>query len=84
MNPYDPPQSETPLANAAPTKSRKSNLRALIVPAFIGGVIGSVLLAPLTRGPGDPSGHGIAFGLGGLFSLFAAIVFQVARRKSQT
>jgi len=85
VNPYDPPQSDSkPLPQFAPPNSRKSNLWSLLVPAFVGGLIGSALLAPLTRGPGDPTGHGIAFGLGGLISLFAAIVFRSAWRRSHT
>lgn len=83
MNPYDPPQSKSmPARDTVATKPAKSNIRSLVIPALVGGVMGAILLAPITRGPGDPTGHGIAFGLGGLLSLLAAIVFRAVWRRT--
>lgn len=84
MNPYDPPASESTPRNVADKPKLKTNLRSLLIPTFVGAVIGSILLAPVTRGPGDPTGHGIAFGLGGLVSLLVAIAFRAFVRSKRT
>ena len=84
MNPYDPPEIETAQPDLGVKPNAKADLRSLLVPAFVGALVGSIVLAPITRGPGDPTGHGIAFGLGGLISLIGAIVFRAVRRSSRS
>ena len=82
MNPYDPPHSNSPKQDVGVKPKVRTNLRALLIPTFVGALVGSIVLAPITRGPGDPTGHGIAFGLGGLLSLIGAIVFRSVRRSN--
>lgn len=82
VNPYNPPETDL-VTTASGVPKRKSNLRSLLIPSFLGAVVGSFMLAPITRGPGDPTGHGIAFGLGGIISLFAAITVRALKRQLQ-
>ena len=82
LNPWDPPSTESVMTVKGGSK-RKTNLRSLLIPTFIGAFVGSFLLAPMTRGPGDPAGHGIAFGLGGIISLFVAIAVRALIRQLQ-
>lgn len=84
MNPYDPPEFETDQPDVGVMPNAKTKLRSLLVPAFVGALVGSIVLAPITRGIGDPTGHGIAFGLGGLISLIGAIVFRAVRHSSRS
>ncbi len=81
MNPYEPPETETTLGDADGEPKFKTNLRSLLIPTVVGAVVGSIALAPMTRGPGDPTGHGIAFGIGGIFSLVAALFFRAFKRQ---
>ena len=53
---------------------RRFRVRDYIVPTLIGGAIGTVFLAPFCRCVGDPNGHSIGFGVGGLAGLFIGIV----------
>lgn len=57
-------------------------IRTYLVPAFLGAVNGSIVLAVYCRGPGDPNGHSIAAGVGGFIGLFVGIVIQTLTRKS--
>ncbi len=82
MNPYDPPHRNSTQQGRWLKAERETNLRSLLIPMFVGALVGSIVLAPITRGPGDPTGHGIAFGLGGLVSLIGAIVFRSVRRSN--
>ena len=45
-----------------------------------GAIGGSIMFAPFVRGPGDPAGHGIGAGLGGLLSMFIAIAMRTIVR----
>lgn len=82
MNPYDPPHSNSTQQDVGVKPNVRTNLRSLLIPTFVGALVGSIALAPIIRGPGDPTGHGIAFGLGGLVSLIGAIVFRSVRRSN--
>lgn len=80
MNPYDPPTPEPETKSTPKPDLPKSTLRSLLVPTLVGGMLGSIFFASDARSPGDPSGHGIAFGFYGLLSLFVAILIRLARR----
>jgi hypothetical protein len=45
-----------------------------------GAICGTIVLAPFVRGPGDPTGHGIGAGLGGLVSMFFALAMRTMSR----
>jgi hypothetical protein len=74
-NPYTSPTTE-PESDASPKSSRPFRARVYVIPALIGAVIGSVVLAPFCRGPGDPGGHSIGAGLGGFVGLLIGIVIH--------
>lgn len=82
MNPYEPPDKES-VVTVEGSPKRKTNLRSLLIPTLVGAVAGSWVLAPLTLGPGDPTGHGIAFGLGGIVSLIASMTIRAIKRQLQ-
>jgi hypothetical protein len=46
----------------------------------VGLVFGTVALAPFARSPGDPSGHVIGAGLGGVLGVALAVVVRAAYR----
>ncbi len=73
MNPYASPATE-PESDAPPKSPRPFRARGYVVHSLIGAVIGSVVLAPFCRGPGDPGGHPIGAGLGGFVGLLIGIV----------
>ena len=77
-NPYESPRSESqsPEASSGEQPAPRSRLAWLLLPAAIGGASGSVLLAPYVRCPGDPFGHSIGAGLGGLAGLALGIVLR--------
>ena len=77
-NPYSSPTAESRL-NPNPKSPRPFRARVYVIPAIIGALIGSVVLAPICRGPGDPGGHSIAAGLGGLAGLFIGVVVHTLR-----
>lgn len=83
VNPYDPPDFESTPLNVGDKPKSKTNLRSLVIPTIVGAAIGSIVW-PITRDPGDPPGHAIAFGLAGLASLFSAIVFRAVLRSNGT
>jgi len=88
MNPYRPPQTETARQPepASKPKANPTHLSSLVLPALGGAIAGSFFFAPMSRGPGDPSGRGIGAGLGGLAALLCAIVirnFWRRRHRSQ-
>lgn len=74
-NPYASPETKSGLV-AEETPPRRFRARDYIVPTLIGSVLGAILLAPFCRGPGDPDGHSIGAGVGGLVGLFAGIVIH--------
>ncbi|WP_146408583.1 hypothetical protein [Allorhodopirellula heiligendammensis] len=80
MNPYDPPATDTQTSSKPKAEVPKTTLRSLVVPTLVGGTLGSILFASDARSPGDPTGHGIAFGFYGLLTLSVAIVVRVIRR----
>ena len=81
LNPYHPPDTQsTPMTVVAAARP-KTNLPSLLIPAFVGAFGSSIVLAPWARGPGDPTGQGIAFALGGVLSLFAAVVIRGFTRR---
>lgn len=84
MNPYDPPIAEASAVDDSQKPKFKTNLLSLLLPAFIGAVIGSFVLAPIARSPADPTGHVFPAVLGGLISLFAAIIFRAIKRSNRT
>jgi hypothetical protein len=49
---------------------------AWLWPVAAGVILGATALAPWTRSPGDPSGHSIGAGLGGLIGLVAALILR--------
>ena len=82
-NPYASPKSDS-VAEDTSNKPRRPRfrIRSYVIPAFIGAVIGWFLLAPyFSLGPGDPSGHSVAAGLGGFVGLFVGIVIHTFTRK---
>lgn len=67
-NPYEPPETEGTPANQPRAKS-PWRLIWVAIPAVVGVGLGIAVLAPLFRGPGDPTGRSIAGGLGGFAGL---------------
>ena len=63
-NPY-----KSPLSEPAIDTKRESRFKWIVLPAIAGGFLGQVFLADYVRGPGDPFGKSISFGLGGLIGL---------------
>ena len=57
-NPYKSPLSELTIDT-----KRESRLKWIVLPAIAGGFLGQVFLADYVRGPGDPFGKSISFGL---------------------
>ena len=85
-NPYAPLGVSLPIdRNAREANSKtKSNLTTLILPTIAGAICGSILFAPFVRGPGDPNGHMIGFGLAGLMTLlFTLAIRPILRRAKQ-
>ena len=77
-NLYQPPQTESTSLGASTQldRQRRSWLVWLLLPALIGGVVGSLVLAPFVRSPGDPFGHSIGAGLGGLIVLGVGVLLR--------
>jgi len=63
-------------ANDGPGRPRRPSLLTWLWPVRVGLVFGAIVLAPFARSPGDPSGHGIAAGVGGIFGLIVALVVR--------
>ena len=82
-NLYAIPQADSAM-NDSPEQPNRSQFRAhmYLFPAFLGAVIGSFVLAPYCRGPGDPAGHSIAAGLGGFAGLVLGILLHAFTRKA--
>jgi len=55
-------------------------LRTLLIPsfAFVGAFIGSWILAPYYRGPGDPSGQSVGAAFGLAYGMAAGVLLRVA------
>jgi hypothetical protein len=78
VNPYQSPQTEStpPDASRQPNGKRHSRLVWLQQTVLIGAVVGSLVLAPFLRCPGDPSGHSIGAGIGGFAALGIGILVR--------
>lgn len=50
-------------------------------PVPVGLIFGLAFLAPLARGPGDPSGHSIGAALGGALGLVMSLFWRMLLRK---
>ncbi|KAA1257141.1 hypothetical protein LF1_55410 [Rubripirellula obstinata] len=81
MNPYDPPTSESKPRPIPKRDVPRTTLYSLLIPALVGGTIGSALFASDAGSPGDPNSHGIAFGTYGLLSLLVAISVRWFRQR---
>lgn len=55
---------------------RQPSLLSWLWPVPAGLALGITTLAPFVRGPGDPSGHVIGAGLGGVVGLIVALVVR--------
>jgi hypothetical protein len=78
-NPYASPKTQSASTDDSPSPPpRRSRFAYYVVPALIGAVVGGILLAPFCRGPGDPGGHSIGAGLGGLAALLVGFVLRIA------
>jgi hypothetical protein len=73
---------ETPDGSASkrPPRTQPPPLLSWLLPVPIGLMFGTLILAPFGRSPGDPSGHMIGAGLGGVLGLAVALVQRVAFR----
>ncbi len=82
-SPYQSPRAESQSAGAYPGEepAPRPRLAWLLLPVVIGGASGWVLLAPFVRCPGDPFGHWIGAGLGGLAGLALGMVLRVSAVK---
>ena len=67
-------------ASDRPPVTRRPSLLAWVWPVPVGLVLGTIILAPFARGPGDPSGHVLGAGLGGVLGLVVALVVRIVRR----
>ena len=67
-------------ASDHPPVGQRPSLLAWLWPVPVGLVFGTSVLAPIARTPGDPSGHVIGAGLGGVLGLVSAFVLRIARR----
>ncbi len=77
-NPYASTKTQSASSDDSSSRPpRRSRFRGYIVTALVGAVLGGILLAPLCRGPGDPSGHSIGAGLGGLAALLVGFVLRI-------
>lgn len=59
-------------------ESRKTGSFTWLLPVPICLILGSVLLAPFARSPGDPSGHIISAGWGGAIGLVVALIWRLS------
>ena len=84
-NPYASPKTQSSSSGDAPTPPpRRPRFVYYIVPALIGAIIGGFFLAPFCRGPGDPGGHSIGAGLGGLAALLVGFVVRIVNSSKNT
>jgi len=66
-------------------KTERTLSFAWLWPVYAGLVLGLVVLAPLSRSPGDPTGRSIGSGIGGMLGLAVALVWRaLGRRKAKT
>ena len=49
----------------------------IVLPVIAGGILGSWLLAPYHRGPGDPFGHSIGAAFGVAYGLALGLVLRL-------
>jgi hypothetical protein len=75
-NPYQTPRESPPSEPVVPPESR---LGPLILPVLGGMGLGTVLLAPFVRGPGDPTGHILGCVFGGFVGLGVGIYLLATR-----
>lgn len=74
LNPYESPLSEASPGEGVRPTSRKNRIAWLALPSLFGAVLGSLVLAPYVRGPGDPFGHSMGAVLGGFLGLALGIM----------
>ena len=75
-NPYKPPMVSGSAANAERHRAKRStHVRILFGAALSGAMLGSLILAPVCRGPGDPAGHSISARIGGFIGLFCGLSY---------
>ena len=60
-----------------PPESRPRMRLIWLWPLPVGLVLGATILAPLARGPGDPSGHIIGAAVGGAVGFILALVWRL-------
>ena len=78
-NPYASPKAQSASSGEPPSHPpRRSRYAYYIVPAAVGVILGSAFLAPYCRSVGDPGGHSIGAGLGGLAALLFGFVLRIA------
>jgi hypothetical protein len=73
QNPYEAPR-ESSIREPRQRTERQTGVLLIIATTFFSGALGSALLAPFVRGPGDPEGYSIAAGLGGFIGLILSVV----------
>ncbi|MCA9060574.1 MAG: hypothetical protein KDA85_18815 [Planctomycetaceae bacterium] len=82
VNPYEPPEGDC-CDGVQEGNKRPITLDMFLWPTLAGAVIGYFVLPPVTRCVGDPSGEGIAIGLGGLIAFVLTLVILVVKRLLQ-
>jgi hypothetical protein len=79
-NPYEPPQTESHSADPRhprqPERNPSFGLHWILIPVLIGVLIGAVIVAPLFRGPGDPTGQSIGAGVCGFVGLVVGLFLR--------
>lgn len=77
-NPYARPKTQPASSGDSPSQlPRRSRFVYFILPAFTGAVLGGIFLAPFCSSVGDPGGHSIGAGLGGLAALLVRVVLRI-------
>jgi hypothetical protein len=82
-NPYDSPQSqETSKAAPDDRRGRPVSRPFLFVGfAVAGAIMGSILLAPFARRPGDPAGNFVGAIVGAAIGVIACVVVRLIRTR---
>ena len=81
-NPYTPSEADSGFREREKRVSKTSIFRMIGI-VFIVGVLGSVFFARFVRGPGDPTGTGIGFGIGGSVGLVLNLLWERLQRRNK-
>ena len=85
-NPYESPP--VPAEQARPVYAQSAYARptlARLLGSVLGGIcVGTLILAPLFRGPGDPGGHSIGASVGGMIGLAIPLAIRLLNRLRAT